>query len=88
MTLPAATKLPKLDHIPEGQIVLVRFIRSDLHLDVFSEKFTVPAAIMYSYVKAVIDTAAQTLSLYLGDDLISSFEYTIPTGDGLHTVHG
>ena len=88
VTLPAATKLPKLDHVPEGQIVLIRFIRSDLRLDVFTDKFRVPKALMYSYVKAVIDTSLQTLSLYLGEDLITSFEYAFPSGHGLQTVHG
>lgn len=79
--LPPATKLPKLDFIPEGKIVLIRFIRSDLLLDVFTEKFPVPGALMYSYVKAVIDTSLHTLFLYLGEDFITSFEYSIPSGD-------
>ena len=77
--LPAATKLPKLDSIPDGEIVLIRFIRSSLHLDIFSEKFNVPSELMYCYVKAVIDTSLHTLSVYLGEDLVTSFDYPIPS---------
>jgi len=78
--LPAGTKLPRLDSIPEGKIVLLRFIRSNLQLDVFTEKFTMPTDLMYSYVKAVIDTSAHVLSVYLGEDHIISFDYPIPAG--------
>jgi hypothetical protein len=77
--LPAATKLPKLDHIPDGRIVLIRFIRSDRQLDIFTEKFEVPRELVYCYVKAVIDTSLQTLEIHLGEDFVTSFSYAIPT---------
>jgi len=77
--VPPATKLPQLDYIPDGQIILIRFIRSNRILDVFTEKFKVPAQLVYSYVKAVIDTSIHTLQVYLGDQLIVSFDYSVPS---------
>ena len=79
-TLPSATKLPRLEHIPEGSIVLIRFIRSNRQLDIFTEKFQVPRDLVYCYVKAEIDTSLHTLRLYNGDEFITSFDYHIPTG--------
>ena len=76
--LPPATKLPKLERIPNGHIILIRFIRSDRILDIFTEKFQVPENLIYCYVKAVIDTSSHSLEVYLGDDRITSFPYTIP----------
>ena len=77
--LPAATKMPKLDHIPDGNVILIRFIRSDCKLDIFGEKFTVSKKLVYSYVKAVIVTDLQTIQVYLGDDLVEVFHYEMPS---------
>jgi hypothetical protein len=81
LLLPPATKLPKLDHIPDGQIIVIRFIRSNRQLDIFSEKFKVPKELVYTYVKAVIDTSAHSLAIYQGDDLVVAFEYSIPSSE-------
>jgi len=78
ITLAPGTKLPKLNHVPEGEVILVRFIRSDRKLDVFSEQFKVPRDLIYSYVKAVIFTKTHTLQVYQGDELVLTFDYTIP----------
>ena len=59
--------------------LLIRFIRSDRQLDIFTEKFEVPRELVYCYVKAVIDTTLQTLEIYLGEDFVTSFPYAIPT---------
>jgi hypothetical protein len=80
--LPSAVKLPNLDHIPEGRIVLIRFIRSNRMLDIFTEKFEVPHSLVYCYVKAEIDTSLHSIELFLGDELITSFDYQIPSGVG------
>ena len=80
--LPSAVKLPRLDHLPEGRVLLIRFIRSNRQLDIFSERFEVPRDLVYCYVKAEIDTALHSIELFLGDELITSFEYQIPSGDG------
>ena len=81
-TLPAATKLPRLEDIPDGRIVLIRFIRSNRTLDIFTERFKVPRELVYCYVKAEIDTSLHALELYLGDEFITSFDYHIPSGVG------
>ena len=78
LTLGPNTKLPDLDKIAEGNIVLIRFIRSDRKLDIFGEKFQVSKDLIYSYVKAVIVTKIHTLQLYLGEELVKTFDYQLP----------
>jgi len=75
VTIGANTKLPNLDYVPDGNIILIRFIRSDRILDVFGEKFKVSKDLIYSYVKAVIVTSIHTLQVYLGDEFVESFDY-------------
>jgi hypothetical protein len=76
-TIGANTKLPKLDYIPDGNIILIRFIRSNRVLNIFGEKFKVSRDLVYSYVKAIIVTSIHTLQIYLGDELIDSFDYQL-----------
>ena len=71
------TKLPDLGHVPDGNIILIRFIRSNRHLDIFGEKFKVSKSLVYSYVKAVIVTEIDSLQIYLGDELVDKFEYQL-----------
>lgn len=78
-TLAAATKIPIIDYIPDGVIILIRFIRSDCLLDVFGEKFRVLKDIVYSYVRAEIVTAHHCIRVYSGDEYVSSFDYDLPT---------
>jgi len=76
-TLGPNTKIPALEDIPDGNIILVRFIRSDRKLNIFGETFKVSQDLVYSYVKAVIVTEIHTLQLYLGDELVTSFDYKL-----------
>jgi hypothetical protein len=78
VTLGANTKLPVIDHIPDGNISLIRFIRSDRKLDIFGEKFEVSKDLVYSYLRAIIVTEIHALQVYLGDELIQTFEYRLP----------
>lgn len=71
----ANTKLPDLDMVPDGNIIVIRFIRSNRILDIFGEKFTVSKSLVYSYVKAVIVTNIHRLQLYLGEELVDTFDY-------------
>lgn len=71
------TKIPVLDHIPDGNIILVRFIRSNRILDIFSEKFQVSKELVYSYVKVVINTKNRILQIYRGEDLVQTFDYVL-----------
>lgn len=76
-TIGANTKLPNLDIVPDGNIILIRFIRSDRLLDIFGEKFKVSKSLVYSYVKAVIVTKIGTLQIYLGNELVDTFNYPL-----------
>ena len=78
ITIGPNTKLPKLDHIPDGNVIVIRFIRSDRILNIFGEKFKVSKNLIYSYVKAIIVTGISVLQLYHGDQLVDSFEYRLP----------
>ena len=72
------TKLPNLKELPDGDVILIRFIRSDRRLDIFGEKFKVSKDLVYSYVKAVIVTDIRALQVYLGDELVEVFDYNYP----------
>jgi hypothetical protein len=71
------TKLPRLHEMPDGNIILIRFIRSNRLLDVFGEQFKVSKELVYSYVKAVVVTEISSLQVYLGDELVQQFEYPL-----------
>lgn len=77
ITIGANTKLPQLDEVPDGNIILIRFIRSNRLLDIFGEKFKVSKKLVYSYVKAVIVTQIGLLQIYLADELVETFEYQL-----------
>jgi putative transposase len=77
LTIGGNTKLPELESVPDGNIILIRFIRSNRLLDIFGEKFKVSKDLVYSYVKAVIVTNLHSLQVYLGDDLVDTFEYPL-----------
>lgn len=79
LTLGPNTRMPKLHFLPDGTISLIRFIRSDRILNIFGEKFEVTKDLVYSYVRAMIVTETQTLQVYLGEYLVQSFEYRMPT---------
>ena len=71
------TKLPDLDTVPDGNIILIRFIRSNRLLDIFGEKFKVSKSLIYSYVKVVIVTTIGSLLIYLNDELVDKFDYQL-----------
>ncbi len=75
----ANTKLPDFDTVPDGNIIFIRFIRSNRILDIFGEKFKVSKSLVYSYVKAVVVTELHRLQLYLGEELVDSFDYQLNT---------
>jgi len=69
--------LPNLETVPDGNIILIRFIRSNQLLDIFGEKIKVSKSLVYSYVKAVIVTKIGSLQIYLGDELVDSIDYRL-----------
>jgi len=78
ITLGPNRKRPVINYIPDGSISLIRFIRSDRKLDIFGEKFEVSKELVYSYVRAMIITEIHALQVYLGDELVTTFEYRLP----------
>ncbi len=71
------TKLPRLESVPDGNIILIRFIRSNRVLNVFGEKFILSKELVYSYIKAVIVPSIHSLQVYLGDELVDQFDYRL-----------
>jgi putative transposase len=76
--LPPRFKLPEISVIPDGNISLVRFIRSDRILDVFGEHFVVPKDLVYTYVRAKVVTALHQIQVYSGEELVLYLFYQLP----------
>lgn len=64
--------LPKPEH---GRYHLIRFVRSDGLMDVFTEKFHAPPEAMYEYVRLTVDVGEQRLLVFLDGRLIDEHEY-------------
>ena len=62
----------------EGKIHVVRFIRSDMTINIFGEKFILPPECQYEYVKGTIDLEREILQIYLFNELVEEFKYVIP----------
>lgn len=79
LRLPTAAKAPQhpLPKPDRGRYHLVRFIRSDGLLDVFSEKFRLPPEAIYEYVIATIDVARQKLSVTVDQVVIEEHDYQL-----------
>jgi len=77
--VPPNARVPRTQGIPEGNIILIRLIRSDRKLDIFGEKFIVSKELVYSYVKAVITTQDHALKVYVDEAFVEAFEYRMPS---------
>jgi transposase InsO family protein len=78
MNFPGPLRSGSLPKPKSGQYHLVRFIRSDRLLDIFGEKFLMPAKVVYEYVQATIDVGRETLTVRLDDDRIEELDYPSP----------
>ena len=56
---------------------MVRFIRSNGLLDVFGERFPMPAEAAYEYVTATIDVAREQMSLRVCGEKIGEMAYRL-----------
>lgn len=71
-------KIPKKLQKPlKGKYHVIRFIRSDLRLNIFGEKFSMPAELKYEYIKATIDVKTETLNLYRDDIKVADLPYKL-----------
>jgi len=71
-------KIPRKLPLIDGKIIFIRFIRSNLKLNVLGESFRVATDLIYSYVEAVVSIEGQSLSVYRDNRLFNSFEYKMP----------
>lgn len=61
----------------KGRYHLTRFIRSDLHLNIFGETFPVSPDLEYEYVVATVDVKEQKLKLYLDNKQVDDINYRL-----------
>ena len=66
-----------LDKPEEGCYHLVRFIRSDCRMNIFSEIFSTPPEAQYEYVVATVDVKEQKLKLFLDTIQIEEYKYLL-----------
>lgn len=74
---PESTEAPRcpLPKPTSGRYHLVRFIRSNLVLDIFGEQFKMPSEAAYEYAVATIDVGRQKLSVGIDETTIAEFDY-------------
>lgn len=60
-----------------GRYHLIRLIRGDCKLDVFSELFDVPPQLQYEYVVATVDVTEQKLKLFHNQTQVEEFNYKL-----------
>ncbi|PLX98864.1 MAG: IS481 family transposase ISGme9 [Desulfuromonas sp.] len=77
LRFPAENAPPKhpMEKPEDGKYHVVRLIRSDLKLDVFGERFSVPPETIREYVVATIDVKEQKLKLFLDKTQVEEFDY-------------
>jgi len=64
--------------VRQGNIHLIRFIRSNRILDIFGEKFQVDRSLVYEYVRATIIVKEQKIKLFHQDRLVNEIDYYLP----------
>jgi transposase InsO family protein len=73
---PTPPSMP-FDKPTEGRVSFIRFIRSDLQLEIFGQRFPMPAEATHEYVRATIDVAAGTITVVLHDETIQTHAYSL-----------
>jgi len=68
------------DKIPfdSGEVIIIRFIRSDRTLNIFGEIFLVKQELVYSYVEAIIVIASHKLIVKRDEIIEQIFDYQLP----------
>jgi len=65
------------DKPTDGRVSFIRFIRSDLSLEIFGQRFPMPPEATHEYVRATIDVSAQRMTVVLHDEIIQTHAYTL-----------
>lgn len=63
--------------LSDGQIHIIRFIRSDLKFNVFGLSFTLPQEAIYEYIKGVIVTEKHLLKIFKKQKLIVEYDFIL-----------
>jgi len=77
LRFPRGRKPKKLNKPTKGKYHVMRFIRSNLGLDIFGETFPVPTELKYEYVRATIDVKTETLNLYRDRIKVAELPYKL-----------
>jgi putative transposase len=79
LVFPNRAQAPRypLEKPESGRYHLVRFIRSDLQLNIFGELFPAPPEIQYEYVVATVDVKEQKLKLFLDKNQVEEYKYRL-----------
>jgi putative transposase len=79
LIFPSKSNPPRhpLDKPEEGCYHLVRFIRSDCRLNIFTEIFPAPPETQYEYVVATVDVKEQKLKLFLDSIQVEEYKYQL-----------
>jgi len=71
-------EIPEYIPLESGDIIVIRFIRSDRKLNIFGETFMLNPDLIYNYVEAFISIEFQALKIYSDNKLIQEFPYVVP----------
>ncbi len=71
-------EIPNFMPLERGEIIVIRFIRSNRQLNIFGEIFMLNPELVYSYVEAKISIETQALKIYSDNKLVQEFLYPIP----------
>ena len=71
-------EIPEYIPLESGDIIVIRFIRSDRKLNIFGETFVLNPDLIYNYVEAFISIECQALKIYSDNKLIQKFPYVVP----------
>ena len=71
-------ELPEYIPLEKGEIIVIRFIRSNRQLNIFGETFLLNPELIYNYVEAKICIESQSLKIYLDNTLVQEFPYYVP----------
>ena len=79
LRFPKENEAPKhrMEKPETGRYHIVRFIRSDLKLNIFGECFSVPPKLMLEYVVATVDVKEQKLKLFMDKKQVEEFDYKL-----------
>lgn len=77
LRFPHGRKPKALTKPTQGKYHVIRFIRSDLRLDIFGETFPMPAELKYEYIRATIDVKSETLTLYKDHKKVLKLPYPL-----------